>query len=768
MAQRPLPLNFVAISLLLLVCCCLSSPCYGAQPTQVHIYPPGTMIDDIWTGNCTGPGPFVFTAPGATYEDEVGNCDLFFEAGEWPDFSWKTNVAGLARIELHTGITFGPSFSFLQLSFESELGSISMVIPQLNNVKLDIKVLSNVSVHPSLETAGGISGLQGTLTLKTVSLDSIILVENITITSSNLLIDEIGSSTPLYQTINITNVHFMNGVGATFAMQWSTISQETSPTVYINNCTAIFNPFDTFIVGIKNATIYLTNTNIQVNSYLLETPYAQRLIQLDNSNVIYGQQFISTPLAVLTEDYIVKLFLIRGSSLFGDSGTKIGCFYAVDLVLNGQSRLEQVSFPNLARIFTLEAFFTNTIINITSATMWTIQQTTFLMDNTATESSLFISDSSGYAIDVMVRAIGGDAKFLLSGEVTFKGNSMLTVNVLYIASEAIVSIPHLYVSSSINCDTPCTQLPTLSSLSSTANTTWKFGTISITDVNVNISNVDYFIYTPTHEGTNGRGIDLVNSASLTPLPTSIRIIWPYLTPPSSLSTYNISEFEEHTSNQTFDAIYYPGEIYHFKTFFSNKLLTFQLMFLPPTYSSCPTPHPVGFNCVNGVLIAIGSITEPNIVFQPNSGTVQVFGNLSVTTTITFNGFGTTLNVSGCADIPNIEIDLTKEKTIPKTPVVLVTQGSGCSNSLLDTQLTVKQLKSCKKTSAKNDVSSSSFQLSVLFSVDSSSCNTRWIILGSVLGAVLLIVVIIALVFSLNPAAKACIRPYVNRKAAKTL
>jgi hypothetical protein len=189
----------------------------------------------------------------------------------------------------------------------------------------------------------------------------------------------------------------------------------------------------------------------------------------------------------------------------------------------------------------------------------------------------------------------------------------------------------------------------------------------------------------------------------------------------------------------------------------------------PVGIGCPQPIPFGFICQNGQLISFGTINTPSISFPPNSGTVIVNGSLNTATTITFTGLGSSLNVSGCVNAPDGVVIVLDGKstppTGPKNPVLLITQGEGCSQSLVNMIVNVEEPKSCKKTKVTND-GSSAIQLTVVFNIDSSSCNTKWIVLGSVLGSVVVILVILILIFTLNPAAKACIRPFTNRSNNK--
>jgi hypothetical protein len=185
---------------------------------------------------------------------------------------------------------------------------------------------------------------------------------------------------------------------------------------------------------------------------------------------------------------------------------------------------------------------------------------------------------------------------------------------------------------------------------------------------------------------------------------------------------------------------------------------------PSSSSSCPAVLPLGFICVGGSVFAPTNIDALTVSLPPNSGIIQINGSLNIGSTLTFVGLGSTINASGCVDVPEVVIELQAGEKTKSGPVTLITQSNGCSKSLANTLVKVKDAKSsCKKTKAKNNQSTQS-QLIVVFEIDSTSCNTKWIILGSVLGAVLIITVVLALVFSLNDRARECIRPYSKRVA----
>lgn len=170
---------------------------------------------------------------------------------------------------------------------------------------------------------------------------------------------------------------------------------------------------------------------------------------------------------------------------------------------------------------------------------------------------------------------------------------------------------------------------------------------------------------------------------------------------------------------------------------------------PPTVAACPTP-PVGFVCSGGVWVSNGSIEQSTTVITVTTASVVVNGNFSVGSVV-FTGTGHTITVNGCVNINgSIGIDLTGEnidKLNGKT-ITFVTQSSGCSSSLQDVPVTIAQQRnSCKTASSKNAPSSSRESLTLLFAIDRSNCDKKWIILGAVLGGVVLLGVIITVVIA---------------------
>jgi hypothetical protein len=192
-------------------------------------------------------------------------------------------------------------------------------------------------------------------------------------------------------------------------------------------------------------------------------------------------------------------------------------------------------------------------------------------------------------------------------------------------------------------------------------------------------------------------------------------------------------------------------------------------------TGCTLPQPTNFVCVDGTWTSISTIHEPTITI-PNAPVV-IIGDLDVPA-ITFGGLGSSIQVfNGCATVGSVTISLTEEeiesleKSSSQTSgrqIALISQPSNCTTFASGIPISVKALdKSCKKVTAKSVADASTGQLSAIFSVNSSWCSNRWIILGCVLGGVLIVVLVLALVFTRSKKARECIRPYSKRGEVST-
>jgi hypothetical protein len=198
---------------------------------------------------------------------------------------------------------------------------------------------------------------------------------------------------------------------------------------------------------------------------------------------------------------------------------------------------------------------------------------------------------------------------------------------------------------------------------------------------------------------------------------------------------------------------------------------------PQTPPSCvgaaPSPQ---FHCSGGTWIAVGEVQVEGELTIPITNPVQVVGNLSIAGDLIFSGISGSVGVvNGCISIGgSVIVNLSEEEVkqlVSSRVSPLITQSPSssskpCSTSLNELGVRVNLAKnSCKKITAKVDSSSTPNSLSVLFQIDSSGCNSRWIILGCVLGGVFVIVLIVILVVTFNDRAKATVRPFWVRKQA---
>jgi hypothetical protein len=154
-----------------------------------------------------------------------------------------------------------------------------------------------------------------------------------------------------------------------------------------------------------------------------------------------------------------------------------------------------------------------------------------------------------------------------------------------------------------------------------------------------------------------------------------------------------------------------------------------------------------------------------------NGNVSVDGSSTIQIYVPDSDSSSALVVHGCAFIDGtILVELTETQLTQigrnggSRQVDLV--SADCGNSR-GTTFVATGAKSCRKLKSaaveQQDGESGSFTLAATFKVDSSKCNTWWIILVSVLGGVVLLVIIVVLLAIFTPL-KAVFRPFTKRKA----
>lgn len=169
---------------------------------------------------------------------------------------------------------------------------------------------------------------------------------------------------------------------------------------------------------------------------------------------------------------------------------------------------------------------------------------------------------------------------------------------------------------------------------------------------------------------------------------------------------------------------------------------FQELLTPTTPSStrsCGQPPTTGtYACINGTWYSSSSVSTSSSLTIATP--VVIIGNLTASTII-FTNIDSSLIVDGCINVTSetTTIDLTKGIGKKTSGSLTIQQNPACPISLLGLGVNVKNSKSeCKKVRSRIDPKSTPQSLTVLFSVDSSACDTKWIILGAVLGAVIVL------------------------------
>ena len=186
--------------------------------------------------------------------------------------------------------------------------------------------------------------------------------------------------------------------------------------------------------------------------------------------------------------------------------------------------------------------------------------------------------------------------------------------------------------------------------------------------------------------------------------------------------------------------------------------------------SCPnaTRPSSQFYCINGTWVSNTTVTTPALIIPSGATETIVIGDVE-STSIVFSGLGSTLVIQGCAlNLTSVTLtleaeDLKGNKTIVQQLIVLA--NSNCSSDSLDSLKLESKVNgtTCRKVKTAKAVSNG--QLSGIFTIDSSSCNTWWIILVSVIcGAVVIGVLILALLTYGVPRLKAAIRPFSRPRA----
>lgn len=183
----------------------------------------------------------------------------------------------------------------------------------------------------------------------------------------------------------------------------------------------------------------------------------------------------------------------------------------------------------------------------------------------------------------------------------------------------------------------------------------------------------------------------------------------------------------------------------------------------------PSPEPVALWACNGsqwYSNPLGAAVPSIVVPSP----VTIVGNFSATS-VTFKGLsGAMITVTECAKVPqNLHVILTpqelddlRKRGIKKYADLLVSTTCSLDASRSAISASSKTLKKCEKIKSLAIVKGNT--LSASFQLDTSKCNTWWVVLSVVFASVALIVIVLLLIFNLNPTARNYLCPQRNAKA----
>ena len=177
-----------------------------------------------------------------------------------------------------------------------------------------------------------------------------------------------------------------------------------------------------------------------------------------------------------------------------------------------------------------------------------------------------------------------------------------------------------------------------------------------------------------------------------------------------------------------------------------------------------------FTCIGGVWTSTGSVTAPVLTIPSGASQTVITGSIG-SSSVVFGSIGSTLTISGCANnltsvtlvLSSQDLNKLNSKTIQQ---LIYYNGSDPScNDLSNVTVVLKTTgSSCRRAMATKATSSGT--LSALFTVNTSRCNTWWIILVSVIcGVIVILVIIFALLVLLVPSVRHFVRPYSKPRVA---
>lgn len=200
----------------------------------------------------------------------------------------------------------------------------------------------------------------------------------------------------------------------------------------------------------------------------------------------------------------------------------------------------------------------------------------------------------------------------------------------------------------------------------------------------------------------------------------------------------------------------------------------------PQSASClaSTRPSADFQCVNGKWTAT-TITASALSIPANAGDIFVSGNIT-SRSLSFQGIGSTIFVGGCVtNLNSIEVSLDNSqvkqlgqnsKAVFQPLVDSSASTASCDSTLSSVGISSRTTsKNCKKVNNQKQVSNNSKTLGAYFSLNSSGCNTWWIVLAAVLGGVILAIVIVTiLLVTFCEPIRRKVRPYEQSDGRHTM
>ena len=204
------------------------------------------------------------------------------------------------------------------------------------------------------------------------------------------------------------------------------------------------------------------------------------------------------------------------------------------------------------------------------------------------------------------------------------------------------------------------------------------------------------------------------------------------------------------------------ELNHTNAFSCNSSYPTQCTLSAPNPTCSTTLPPPGFICIDNSWISNASVSNSTFTVPAASTHAIISGNLTSSSVI-LGSYTSSVTVLDCAEnltLVTIQVsdDDLKQFGSKEKLLQLISYSPSC-RPLNTTQLSVNVIgKSCR--SLQVTKVSSEGSLRGLFKLDSSRCNTWWIVLVSVLGGVIVLgVVLLVLLATFVPSFRETIRPF---------